>query len=145
MSGILEIPVYPNPVLLKTSVYVSKICDKFNNKINCNIVSCYSFIFYRSSCCCGGGSSSGCGGSGSSSSCGGSCSSSGCSSCSSRCGGGSCSSGGLNTEVFGSTEFGNNGFSGVTDVFAIPKLKISIKNVQSNGFSGVTDKMAIPN
>ena len=49
------------------------------------------------------------------------------------------------TEVFGSTGFGNNGFSGITDILAIPKLKFSIKNVQSNGFSGVTDKMAFPN
>ena len=49
------------------------------------------------------------------------------------------------TEVFGSTGFGNNGFSGVTDILAIPKLKFSIKNAQSNGFLGLTDKMAIPN
>ena len=49
------------------------------------------------------------------------------------------------TEVFGSTGFGNNGFSGVTDILAIPELKFSIKKAQSNGFSGVTDKMAIPN
>ena len=49
------------------------------------------------------------------------------------------------SEVFGSTGFGNNGFSGVTDILAIPKLKFYIKNVQSNGFSGVTDKMASPN
>ena len=51
----------------------------------------------------------------------------------------------LFTEVFGSTGFGNNGFSGITDIFAIPKLKFCIKRAQSNGFSGVTDKMAIPN
>ena len=48
-------------------------------------------------------------------------------------------------EVFGSTGFGNNGFSGVMDILEIPNLKFSIKKVQSNGFSGVTDKMAIPN
>ena len=48
------------------------------------------------------------------------------------------------TEVFGSTGFGNNGFSGITDILTIPKLKFSIKKVQSNGFPGVTDKMAIP-
>ena len=48
------------------------------------------------------------------------------------------------TEVFKSTGFGNNGFSGVTDILAIPKVKFSIKKAQSNGFSGVTDKMAIP-
>ena len=47
------------------------------------------------------------------------------------------------TEVFGSTGFGNNGFSGVTDILAIPKLKFYIKNVHSNGFPGITDKMAI--
>ena len=51
----------------------------------------------------------------------------------------------LTTEVFGSTGFGNNGFSGITDILAIPKLKFSIKNVQSNGFPGITDKMVIPN
>ena len=49
------------------------------------------------------------------------------------------------TEVFGSTGFGNNGLSGVTDILTIPKLKISIKKAQSNGFSGITDKMASPN
>ena len=49
------------------------------------------------------------------------------------------------TEVFGSTGFGNNGFSGIMDILAIPKLKICIKKAQSNGFSGVTDKMAMPN
>ena len=50
-----------------------------------------------------------------------------------------------NTEVFGSTGFGNNEFSGITDILAIPKLKFSIKNAQSNGFPGITDKMVIPN
>ena len=49
------------------------------------------------------------------------------------------------TQVFGSNGFGNNGFSGITDILAIPKLKFFIKKAQSNGFSGVTDKMAIPN
>ena len=48
------------------------------------------------------------------------------------------------TEIFGSNGFGNTGFSGITDILAIPKLKFSIKKAQSNGFSGVTDKMAIP-
>ena len=47
------------------------------------------------------------------------------------------------TEDFGSTGFGNTGFSGVTDIAAIPKLKFYIKKVQSNGFSGVMDKMAM--
>ena len=51
----------------------------------------------------------------------------------------------ISTEVFGSTGFGNNGFSGVTDIFAIPKLKFYIKNVQSIGFPRITDKMASPN
>ena len=51
----------------------------------------------------------------------------------------------LGTEVFGNTGFGNNGFSGIMDIFAIPKLKFSIKKVQSNGFTEITDKMAIPN
>ena len=49
------------------------------------------------------------------------------------------------TEVFGSTGFENNRFSGITDIFAIPKLKFSIKKVQSNGFPGITDELAIPN
>ena len=30
-------------------------------------------------------------------------------------------------------------FRGITDILAIPKLKFSIKKVQSNGFLGVTD------
>ena len=51
----------------------------------------------------------------------------------------------IRTEVFGSNGFGNNGFSGITDILAIPKLKFYIKNVQSNGFPGITDKMASPN
>ena len=50
----------------------------------------------------------------------------------------------ISTDVFGSTGFGNNGFSGITDILAIPKLKFCIKNTQNNGFSGITDKMAIP-
>ena len=49
----------------------------------------------------------------------------------------------LDTEVFGSTGFGNRGFSRITDILAIPKMKFSIKKVQSKGFSGVKDKMAI--
>ena len=48
------------------------------------------------------------------------------------------------TEVFGSTGLGNNGFSGVMDILAIPKLKFYIENVHSSGFPGITDKMAIP-
>ena len=56
-----------------------------------------------------------------------------------------CSSQKFYYKGFGSTGFGNNGFSGVTDIFAIPELKFSIKQVQSNGFPGVTDKMDIPN
>ena len=51
----------------------------------------------------------------------------------------------LYTEVFRSTGFGNNRFSGITDILAIPKLKFCIKRAQSNGFPGITDKMAIPN
>ena len=43
--------------------------------------------------------------------------------------------------VFGSSGIGNNGFSGITGISAIPKLKFYIKKVQ---FSGVADKMAIP-
>ena len=48
------------------------------------------------------------------------------------------------TEVFGSTGFGNTGFSGITDIFAIPKLKFFIKKVRIKEFPGVMDKMAIP-
>ena len=40
----------------------------------------------------------------------------------------------VHTEVFGSTGFENRGFSGVTDIFAIPKLKFSIKKAQSKDF-----------
>ena len=50
----------------------------------------------------------------------------------------------LNTEVLGSTGFWNNGFSGIRDISAIPKLKFCIKNAQSNRFPKITDKVAIP-
>ena len=48
------------------------------------------------------------------------------------------------TEIFGSTRFGNDGFSEITDILAIPELKFSIKKGQSNGFPRITDKMGIP-
>ena len=35
--------------------------------------------------------------------------------------------------------------SEITDILAIPKLKICIKKAQSNGFSGIADKLDIPN
>ena len=47
------------------------------------------------------------------------------------------------TEVFGSTGFGNNEISGITDILAIPKFRFCIKKVGCNGFSGVTGKMTI--
>ena len=50
----------------------------------------------------------------------------------------------VNTEVFGSTGFGINGFSGIADILAIPKLRFCIEKVQSNGLTGITDKTAIP-
>ena len=49
------------------------------------------------------------------------------------------------TEVFGSTGFENNGFSGIANILAIPQLRFCIKKAQSNGFPGIMDKMAIPN
>ena len=47
--------------------------------------------------------------------------------------------------MFGSTGFGDNWFSGITDILAIPTLKFCTKKAQSNGYSGVTDKIPIPN
>ena len=51
----------------------------------------------------------------------------------------------INTEVFRSNGYGCKGFSGITDILAISKLKFCIKKAQSNGFSRAVDKLAIPN
>lgn len=44
----------------------------------------------------------------------------------------------VHTEDFGSAGFGNS-----TDIFPIPKLKVSVKKVQSKGLPEISDKMDI--
>ena len=51
----------------------------------------------------------------------------------------------VDTEVFGGTGFGNNIFSEITDILAIPNLRFCVKKVESKRFSGIRDKIAFPN
>ena len=46
----------------------------------------------------------------------------------------------LVTEVFGSTGLRNTGFSGIMDIFAIPKLKFSIKKSRKLWISGNSEQ-----